>query len=901
MTDQNRLWELLSRKLAKEASAEELAELEQLLNNDPGFRLIAEQLTASWHTKEEEATFDIEDAFAAHLQRMPGRLKEANRFAQLRRHRATLGLWSEKTKTRGIVGKLLRGWNLLCNYIKFAHRSLVRNTTFSVINITGLAIGIACTIVLLLLIEFQLSMDQFHKNKDRIYQVYSRVNINGEIDVWPITPMELTPALQASYPQVETVSRGNWVSAFILKYGEQRIQTRGMLVDPGFLQIFSFPFFKGNPQTALTHPHDIVITESLSKKMFGKEEAMGRVIKIDSNALFTVTAVMKDLPKNTRFESEYFVPYSYMKEVGWYNAEWGNGSNTTTYLLMKPGITEARANQLFKNVITDHARDIKTELFVHPLRKWHLWSNFEKGVITGGAIQFVRLFIIIASFILLIACINYMNLTTAQSVKRAKEVGIRKVAGAGKVSLVWQFLWESILYCFLAGIIALCLTEISLGWFNNLLRSSLAIPYTNPLFWLTGIGFILFTGIIAGSYPAFYLSAYKPIRVLKGFFKGTHALVTPRKILVVFQFTFAITFIICTIVIYRQLAVGRHRDIGFDKSNLVFTYNKGDVQRNYIAIKNELLASGAVTAVTRTNAPVIDAWYWEDKYTWKGKNPDIRYSFIKYQSDKDFVQTTGLRIAAGRDLDIDTYPADSSSALINETAIKTLGFANPIGEYIESPQKKQLRIVGIIKDFLPGSPYQPVYPMVVEGPDNNRVWFGAVTFRLNTQFKPSKNIATITSVFKKYNSDYPFEYHFVDQSYTERFEGEEMMGTLAGLFAGLTIFISCLGLFALAAYMAESRIKEMGIRKVLGASVATIATLLSKDFLKLVIISFLIAAPLAGWLMYNWLQQYAYRASLSWWIFAGTGAISVLIALATVGYQALKAARANPVKSLRSE
>jgi ABC-type antimicrobial peptide transport system permease subunit len=610
---------------------------------------------------------------------------------------------------------------------------------------------------------------------------------------------------------------------------------------------------------------------------------------------------MKDLPKNTRFESEYFVPYSYMKEVGWYNTEWGNTSSTTTYLLLKPGVTEAKANLLFKNVITANAADIKTELFVHPIRKWHLWSNFEHGEITGGAIQFVRLFVIIAAFILLIACINYMNLTTAQSVKRAKEVGIRKVAGAGKGSLVGQFLWESVLYCFLAGIIALSLTELSLGWFNKLLRSSLAIPYSDPVFWLSAIGFILFTGIIAGSYPAFYLSAYKPIRVLKGFFKGKNALVTPRKVLVVFQFTCAITFIICTIVIYRQLAFGRHRDIGFDKSNLVFTYNKGDVQRNYIAIRDELLASGAVTAVTRTNAPVIDAWYWEDKYNWKGKDPNIRQPFIKYQSDKSFVQTTGLRIIAGRDLDTDNFPADSSSALINETAIKTLGFAEPLGEFIETPAGKQLRIVGIIKDFLPGSPYQPVYPMVVEGPATGKVWFGAVTFRLNTTYKASENIAAISSIFKKYNPDYPFEYHFVDDFYTQRFEDEKIMGTLAGLFAGLTIFISCLGLFALAAYMAESRIKEIGIRKVLGASVTTITTLLSKDFLKLVIISFLIAAPLAGWLMYSWLQQYAYRASLSWWIFAATGVISVIIALATVGYQSLKAAMANPVKSLRSE
>jgi putative ABC transport system permease protein len=900
MKDQDRLWKLMSRKLAGEASKEELEELQRLLQKYPEDTFAADMISDMWKTVEQEIQPDMEQVFAAHQQRMTEKLKQSERHSKLRRQRAQQALWKEISIPKGPLSHIIHTWHLLGNYFKTARRSLSRNLTFSVINITGLAIGIAGAIILLLLVEFQLSVDQFHKKKDRIYLLLGNTKINGEIRTWFSTPMELAPVLKLNYPEVEEVTRINWVSAFILKYEDKRIQTRGMLVDPGFLNIFDFPLLKGNTKKVLNNPHDIVITESLSKKMFGATDPMGKTIKIDSIALFTVTGVLKDIPKNTQFEFEYLVPYSYMKEVGWYNADWGNGSSTETCVLLKPGITEAKANQVFGNVITAHASDVKTIVFVHPMRKWRLWSNFENGKIVGGAIQFVRLFSIIAAFILLIACINYMNLSTARSVKRGKEVGIRKVAGAGKGSLVGQFLWESILYSFIAGIIALILVESSLGWFNKILESSLALPYGSPYFWLTAAGFIVFTGIIAGSYPAFYLSAYKPIRVLKGIFKGSHALVTPRKVLVVVQFTFAITFIICTFVIYKQLAFGRKRDVGFDKTNLVFTYNKGDVQTNYIFIRNELLASGAVTDVTRTNAPVIDSWYYEDKFDWKGKDKNIRQIFTLYQTDKAFTKTVGLKILAGRDIDLDSYPADSTATLVNEAAVKVLGFKNPVGQYIKKPDGKYLQIVGVIKDFISGSPYEPVFPMVVHGPEK-KMWFGAVTFRLNTQHSTSANLKTITAVFKKYNPDYPFEYHFVDQSYTERFQGEETMGTLAAVFAGLTIFISCLGLFALATYMAESRIKEIGIRKVLGASVATITTLLSKDFLKLVVISFLIASPLAGWLMYNWLQRYEYRIPLSWWIFAGTGLISILIAVATVGYQSLKAALANPVKSLRSE
>jgi ABC-type antimicrobial peptide transport system permease subunit len=535
------------------------------------------------------------------------------------------------------------------------------------------------------------------------------------------------------------------------------------------------------------------------------------------------------------------------------------------------------------------------------MRKWRLWSRFENGKIVGGVIDHVRMFGFIAAFVLLIACINYMNMSTARSVKRAKEVGIRKVVGAGKSSLVGQFLWESILFAFLACILALIIVQPGLHWFNHLIDGNLAIPYGNPQFWLFMVGFVLFTGVLAGSYPAFYLSSFKPIRVIKGIFKGANALVTPRKVLVVFQFTFAIALIICTIVIYRQLVYGQQRDPGYDKNNLAYVYVKGDMLKNYQFISSALINSGAITAITRSNCPITDTWRWEDNYEWAGKKPDTRYEFAGFNTDHDFIKTTGLKLVDGRDIDIQKYPTDSTAVLLNESAARLMGFPDPIGQTLQRAGK-QWHVVGVVKNFISVWPYQPDFPVLIQGPGyNNNNQYGALTFRLNSKHSTKNNLAKVAAVFKKYNPDYPFEYHFAEDSYAEKFEGEKFMGTLSAIFAGLTILISCLGLFALATYMAENRIKEIGIRKVLGASVTRITALLSKDFLKLVIISFVIASPVAWWAMNIWLSDYSYRVSISWWIFAVTGLISIVIAVTTVGYQAVKAALSNPVKSLRSE
>lgn len=898
MQNQERIWYLLGRKLAGEATGEELEELEELLRKNPDMTYSVDIMSDMWQKNTPNSRKDkkeVEDAFDRHLRRMAKKNVATDAQQPPALQRSTQTPWQNPPKKM----KLFAAFNsngMLNNYFKVTRRNLIRNKTFSLINITGLAIGMASAMLILLWIQHQLSVDQFHTKKERIYQVYNRGVFNGQVECWGATPHIMAPTLESEFPQVEATARLNWVGAFVFSVGDKHLETSGFITDPGFFTLFDFPLVQGDPKTALSSVHSIVLTEKSAKRLFGDANALGKMIKVDSNALFTVTGVMKNLPSNTQFNFEYLIPWSYTKEVGWDNTNWDNNS-IRTFVLLKPGVSEQTANNLFRNISKSHQQDVKNEVFVHPMAKWYLWSDFKNGESTGGNIETVKLFGFIAGFILLIACINYMNLSTARSVKRAKEVGIRKVVGAGKASLIWQFLGESILISLLAGILALIIVQPALRGFGKLVDTDLSIPYTSGNFWLAALGFVLLTGIIAGSYPAFYLSAFKPISVLKGTFKIVHALVTPRKVLVVVQFSFAIILIICTIVIYRQINYTQKRDSGYSRNDLAFVYIKGDIKKHYAIIRDELINSGAVTGVTRTNSPITYIWSSSDDYEWKGKDPGSRQGFVVFNADKDFTETMGLKLIAGRDFDTDLYPSDSSAILVTESAAKMMGFTNPVGQTVKDSEMS-LHIVGVVKDFIPGSPFDRMDPIIIHG---FRPWYGALTFKFNKDNSTKENLAKIGAIFKKYNPDYPFEYYFVDKAYSEKFEYAENVGTLSSLFAGLTIFISCLGLFALAAYMAENRIKEIGVRKVLGASVTAITTLLSKDFLKLILISFAIASPLAWWAMDSWLQNYAYRVSISWWVFVLTGVISMLIAIGTISYQSIKAALANPIKALRAE
>lgn len=792
---------------------------------------------------------------------------------------------------------------MLRNYLVIALRNLWKRKVFSVINITGLAIGMAATILILLWIKNELSYDQFHHNKDRIYRVWNKVSFNGEFRCWQTVSALLKPVMEKDLSEVELVARAKNTGGALVSAGEKKIMNDGCIADTSFLQIFDFPMLQGNPLTALNDRYSIVLTEKTAKKLFGNESAMGKTVTIDGKDNFTVTGVLKDLPNNTSFSFEYLLPWSSQEHQGGMDLGWGD-NNIPTYVLLKENVnftTVAAKIKKLKQQYDAESKALNWELFLYPLERWHLHSKFAGGVEDKGDLSaFVKLFGVIAGFILLIACINFMNLSTAQSEKRAKEVGIRKTIGAQRSTLIVQFIGESVFIAFLAGIAAIAMVQASLPVYNKFIDKELFVNYGNIYTCVVFIGFILLVGLLAGSYPAFFLSSFQPGKVLKGTFKKTKSPVEPRKVLVVLQFTFAIVLIICTIIIKQQIDYVAGRNTGYNKDNLVYQFMTGTIPENYALIKDELLRSGIAKSVTRTNSPLTERWSNGGGQDWEGKDLNDHTEFDRYLEDEGLGVTAGLQFIQGRDLDLKKFPTDSTGLVINESALKVLKFRDPIGKEVND-LGVTWHIVGVIKDFILTNPYEPTRPILICGAKSRYMSFYTMLIKLNGNNTTPKNMEKMSAVFRKYNPDYPFDPKFVDEEYARKFNDEKRQGVLAGLFAMLTIFISSLGLFGLAAYMAESRTKEIGVRKVSGASVAGIAALLSKDFIKLVVIAFFIAAPLAWLAMHKWLQAYTYRVDIKWWVFALAGFLSVTIALLTVSYQAIKAAMANPVKSLRTE
>ncbi|MEO2073589.1 MAG: ABC transporter permease [Zunongwangia sp.] len=790
---------------------------------------------------------------------------------------------------------------MLKNYIKIAWRNIWKNKIFSAINIGGLAVGMASAILILIWIENELSYDRFHENGKNIYKLYNRDTFDGENWAWGNTPKILGKTIKEDYPEVSHVARVDTNEDLWLKVGNKKFKTTGIITDVDFLQMFSFPLYDGDESSILKDPSGIVITQKLAKKLFDDNDAMGETIQVEQSHIYKVTGILEDLPNNTRFNFDFILPWNYMKVNGWDDSYWGNNS-VQTFVQLKPHVSQVDFDKHIKEITINHTKESahpsSTQVFSWPLEKLWLYSKSENGKLVAGKIITVRLFSVIAIFILLIACINFMNLSTARSEKRAKEVGIRKVVGAQKRNLILQFTGESILITFFAGILALLLVFSFLNPFNQLVNKSLHIDYTNFKFWLLIIGFILFTGLLAGCYPAFYLSSFQPAKVLKGKISSIKDIITPRKILVVSQFTFAILLITCTIIINRQINYAQQRDTGYVKENLIYTILDDNIRSNYLSIKNELLQSNAVVAVTKTLSPITEQYSDSWGFSWNGSTEaDHDTGFTIMSADTDFTKSTGTKIIAGRDIDINTYPSDSTAILLNETAVEKMRLKNPIGAIVSDSNTKW-KVVGVIQDFIIQSPYEPIQPMMICGPSR---WFGVMHMKLNPKNSISENLAIAEKIFKKFNQDYPFEYHFVDEKYANKFESEKRTASLSALFAGLTIFISCLGLFGLATYMVHSRIQEIGIRKVLGANVAQLVTLLSSNFLQLVLISFFIASPIAWYAMNRWLNNYTYNIGVEWWVFALVGIVIIFITLLTVSSQAIKAALANPVKNIKTE
>lgn len=783
--------------------------------------------------------------------------------------------------------------------LTIAFRNLKKNLTFSVINISGLAVGLTCFILLALWIQHELSFDSFYKKSDRLYVAYSRDNHAGDIQCWSQTSSLMAPELMASYPEVQSATRFDAHNTMLLKWKEQSMVLSGACVDPGFLTMFEFPLKAGSALHALNDPHSIILTEASAQKLFGKQDPLNQVITLDNKETVTVTGVIKKLPDNTLFNDfDFLLPFSIYTANGMEKnfAFWGNYS-FSTFVELKPGISLTAFNYKIKPlVIVKSNRNEDAETFLYPLSQYRLNGNFENGKPAGGRIQIVSLFGIVAALILLVACINFMNLSTARSEKRAREVGVRKAIGAGRFQLIKQFLSESLLITFIAFVIAVIAALLLLPAFNSLTEKELFIDLSNPYLWIAAILVISITSLVAGSYPSFYLSAFKAVKVLKGTILTGKASATPRKILVVFQFVFSITLIIAIIVVYQQIEHARNRPAGYNRNNIVYARFNANTSRNYEVIKNELLASGAATHVTATNHPITSARSNSWGLDWTGKPAGAKIVFDCMTTDGDFAETFGLTLTQGRSISRKNYATDTVACMLNETAVKVMNFKEPLGQIIHKDYI-DWKVVGVCKDFIWGSPFNPIRPMFIM---SSGFQDGVISMRLNNNKSTTANMAAVTAVFKKYDREYPFEYHFADESYNSKFKLEKLTGTLSKLFGGLTIFIACLGLFGLAAFSAEQKAKEIGIRKVLGASINNIVVLLSKEFIWLICISLAIASPMAWLSMNKWLNGYSYRITMSGWIFVFAGFIIITIAFLTVSIQAVKAALANPVKSLRS-
>jgi putative ABC transport system permease protein len=789
---------------------------------------------------------------------------------------------------------------MIKNYIKTAWRNIKKHVTFSLINAGGLTLGIASCLLLLLYVSYHLGYDHQFKNLNNIYIVENNQPGDGKIYTFASTPGMLATTIKNEVPGVvQTARYVEYTASGLVAYNNNKFEKQGLFADPGYFTIFSYHFIEGNPAKALLQPNSIVITQALAKTLFGDKDPMNKVIMRNNTLPMMVSGVIENLPVNTSFKFDYVLPYVQFENTNAWakNSGWGSNFCRTVVQLKDPSAL-THANNILLPMVGRHDAGNKNQLFLFPFSKVHLYEKFENGQSVGGTIQQIHLFEILAACILLIACVNFMNLSTARSEERAKEVGIRKAIGSDRGSLIIQFITESLILSFISTIIAVIILALTVPFFNNLLSIKLVLPTHDWFAWLLVVGLAIFTGLISGSYPAFYLSSFQPIKVLKGSFKGGKSALPIRKILVVVQFAFAVFLITATICIYRQIKYIQSMSNGYDKNNLVEIPVEGTLDKKAEALINELKNAGAILHATTLSQSITENGNNTWGIDWQGKNPNQKILFDIFHAGYDFTKSTGVKLIAGREFSA-AYPADTSgkaqTVMINETAAKLI--KQPIGAVIKWGDQA-VTIVGIYKDFVWGSPYAKTPPMVTMCTGFSG---STIAMRLNPAKSITACIDQINKSLKAINPAYPPTVHFVDSEFEQKFQSEKVLGLLANIFGGLAIVISCLGLFGLAAYAAEQRTKEIGVRKVLGASVTNLVGLLSKDFLILVIIAIVPAVAISIYVLNNWLNNYEYRITLSWWIMALASVITIAIALLTVSYQAIKAAIANPVKSLRSE
>ena len=797
---------------------------------------------------------------------------------------------------------------MIKNYFKIAWRNLIKNKAHTIINVTGLSVGMAVAMLIGLWIWDEVSYDHYFKDHDRIVQVMQHQTFNGVIETQNSIPIPLGAKLRQDYKSdFKYAVLSTWTYDHIIAYGEKKLTQQGNYMQAEAPDLFSLNMIKGS-RSGLKDPSSILLSAKLAKSLFGDEDPMLKTIKIDNKYIVKVTGVYEDLPHNTSFNDMAFIaPWDlYMTTMTFLkraSTQWGNNS-WQIFAELNPNADVKQVSAHIKDLkvagLSGNGDNVglkfKPVLFLQPMNNWHLYGEFKNGINTGGAIQFVWMFGIIGIFVLLLACINFMNLSTARSEKRAKEVGIRKTVGSLRSQLIAQFFSESLMVVAFAFLFAIALLALSLPWFNQVANKDMSILWGSPLFWILGLSFSLLTGVIAGSYPAFYLSSFQPVKVLKGTFKAGKLAALPRKILVVLQFTVSVTLIIGTIIVFIQVQFTKNRPVGYDRTGLIQMNMKTDeIHKHFSAVRNDLLQSGAIVEIAESGSPLTGVYSNNSGLSWKGKDPNLQDDFGTIAITPEFGKTAQWKITEGRDMSRD-YLTDSSAMIANESAIKFMNLKHPVGETIK--WGKDYKIVGVIKDMVMASPYEPVKPTLFFLIDHAG---DVVDIRVNPKMNMHDALAKIETTFKQYDPGSPFDYSFTDTEYAKKFADEERIGKLAGFFTLLAIFISCMGLFGMASFMAEQRTKEIGVRKVLGASVFGLWRMLSTDFVVLVLISLLIAIPTAYYFMNGWLRNYQYRAHPSWWIFVATALGTILITLLTVSYQSIKAALTNPVKSLKSE
>jgi putative ABC transport system permease protein len=800
---------------------------------------------------------------------------------------------------------------MLKNFFKTAFRNLWKNKTNSFLNIFGLAIGIACAGLIFLWVEDEVNFDSMNVKKDRLY--FARVNETldaGAFTHWS-TPGIMAPAIQSEIPGIANTCRTSEdQTSLLFGIGDKSVYASGKYAEPSLFSMFTLPFVQGNAKSAFAQLYSLVITEKTAKKFFPQDAAqgtdkniIGKTVRVDNKQDYVVTGVLKDLPENSSLQFEWVAPFQIWYQQSPWAYEWSNNC-LSTYVELKPGADAATINKQLYNFVQKKAPTSNGHVFLFAMNDWHLYDQFDNGKQTGGGrIQYVHLFSIIAWIILFIACINFMNLSTARSEKRAREVGVRKVLGAGKNRLIAQFIGEALLMAVLAAVAAVIFMLLVLPAFNTLVQKNLSVALSNPLHIAVLLLITLICAAVAGSYPSFYLSSFNPVFVLKGLKLKSGSAAFIRKALVVVQFSVSIILIVSTIIVYQQIQHVKSRDLGFNKNNLLSINVVGDVAKNYPVIKDELLNSGVVQNVALSDHTTIYGGNNTDGLTWDGKIPGTKILISTRYVTPEFLKTSGINVVEGRNFQTsDSTDNKNLQVIITKSLEKLMGNGTAIGKilrYDGDTSGTVATIVGVVNDYVYGNMYGKSDPVlfVCTAPQHTSLMY----VRINQQADTKTALTKIEVVLKKYNPAYPFNYVFVEDQFNSMFLSEALISKLSQVFATLAILISCLGLFGLAAYTAERRTKEIGVRKVLGASVAGLAGLLSKDFLKLVAVSCLVAFPTAWWMMHNWLQDYQYRIEISWWIFFIAGFMAMLIALITVSFQAIKAAVANPVKSLRTE